>query len=316
VGYFEIPEDISNSRSEPNRPIPLGRGAKDVQLLLLTAGGQLAGIGELGELYVRSPHIAHGYIADDDLTAQNFIKNSFTNDTGDRLYQTGDLGRYLPDANIEWAGRKDRRVSVRGFRVELAEIEATLNQHGAVTNSAVIAREFIKADEPTEQRLFAYVEAQQDRSASVEELRCFLNAKLPSYMVPASIMVVDHLPLNPNGKVDFLKLSEAGSLLLSDKDESETPPTPVEQTLAKIFMAVLGIERIGRQENFFHLGGHSLLAAQVVTRLKESLNVALDLRTFLETPTVEGLARQVEALQIAVETTQGARDIEREEIEI
>jgi acyl carrier protein len=104
--------------------------------------------------------------------------------------------------------------------------------------------------------------------------------------------------------------------LLSDHDEFETPQTPVEQTLAKMFMAVLGIERIGRQENFFHLGGHSLLAAQVVTRLKESLNVALDLRTFLETPTVEGLARQVEALQIAVETTQGARDIEREEIEI
>ena len=316
VGYFEIPEDISKSQCQPNRPIPLGRGAKDVQLLLLNPGGQLAGVGELSELYMRSPHLAHGYMADDDLTAHNFIKNPFTKDTADRLYRTGDLGRYLPDGNVEWAGRKDRRVSIRGFRVELAEIEATLNQHGAVTNSAVIARELIKAGEPTELRLFAYVESQQGRSLCAEELRCFLSGKLPSYMQPAHIVILDHLPLNPNGKVDYLKLSEPNLLLLSGHEEFEASHSPIEKALAKIVTEVLGIERIGRQQNFFHLGGHSLLAAQVITRLKESLNVALDLRIFLETPTVEGLARQVEALQIAVETTQRARDIEREEIEI
>jgi acyl carrier protein len=265
---------------------------------------------------MRSPHLAHGYMADDDLTAHNFIKNPFTNDTADRLYRTGDLGRYLPDGNVEWAGRKDRRVSIRGFRVELAEIEATLNQHGAVTNSAVIARELIKAGEPTELRVFAYVESQQGRSLCAEELRCFLSGKLPSYMQPAHIVIVDHLPLNPNGKVDFLKLSEPNLLLLSGHEEFEAPHSPIEKALAKIFTEVLGIERIGRQQNFFHIGGHSLLAAQVITRLKESLNVALDLRIVLETPTVEGLARQVEALQTAVKTTQRARDIEREEIEI
>jgi amino acid adenylation domain-containing protein len=316
VGYFEIPEDISKSQCQPNRPIPLGRGAKDVQLLLLNPSGQLAGVGELSELYMRSPHLAHGYMADDDLTAHNFIKNPFTKDTADRLYRTGDLGRYLPDGNVEWAGRKDRRVSIRGFRVELAEIEATLNQHGAVTNSAVIARELIKAGEPTELRLFAYVESQQGQSLCAEELRCFLSGKLPSYMQPAHIVILDHLPLNPNGKVDFLKLSEPNLLLLSGHEEFEAPHSPIEKALAKIVTEVLGIERIGRQQNFFHLGGHSLLAAQVITRLKESLNVALDLRIFLETPTVEGLARQVEALQIAVETTQRARDIEREEVEM
>jgi amino acid adenylation domain-containing protein len=316
VGYFEISEDNSNRLNQSNRPIPLGRGTKDVQLLLLTAGGELAGIGELGELYVRSPHLAHGYMADDALTADNFIKNPFTNDPGDRLYRTGDMGRYLPDGNVEWVGRRDRRVSIRGFRVELAEIEATLNQHGAVTNSAVIGRELIKAGEPTELRLVAYVEAQRDRPASVEELRCFLNAKLPSYMVPAQIVIVNHLPLNPNGKVDFFKLPEPPPLSSASELGLAGPPTSIEQTLVEIFSDVLGLERIGPQENFFHLGGHSLLAAQVVTRLKETLKVALDLRMFFETPTVEGLARQVEVLQAVAETTQGAQDIGREQIEI
>ena len=316
VGYYEIPPDLGVHSHDAGRAIPLGRGIKDVQLLLLNKAGRLASVGELGELYVRSPHLAQRYMADDDFTADNFIKNPFTKDTGDRLYRTGDLGRYLPDGNVEWTGRKDRRVSVRGFRVELAEIESTLNQHGAVTNSAVVGRAFTAANKQAELRLLAYVEAKQDRSASVEELRCFLNAKLPSYMVPAHIIIVNHLPLSPNGKVDFLKLPEVDSPLMSDHEEFETPQTPIEQTLAKMFMAVLGIERIGRHGNFFHLGGHSLLAAQVVTRLKETLKVAVDLRMFLETPTVEGLARQVEVLQAVAETTQGAQDIGREQIEL
>jgi amino acid adenylation domain-containing protein len=316
VGYFEIPQYISSRQSQPNRPVPLGRGAPNVQLLLLTAGRQLAGIGELGELYVRSPHLAQGYVADDALTADNFINNPFTSDPGDRLYRTGDLGRYLPDGNVEWVGRRDRRVSIRGFRVELVEIEATLNQHAAVTNSAVLARGVIKSGEPTELRLVAYVEAQPGRSPSVEELRCFLNAKLPSYMVPAQIVIVNHLPLNPNGKVDFIKLPEPPSLPSASESGLAGPRTPIQQTLVKIFSQVLGLERIGPQENFFHLGGHSLLAAQVVTRLKETLKVALDLRMFFETPTVEGLARQVEVLQAVAETTQGAQDIGREQIEI
>jgi acyl carrier protein len=316
VGYYEIPQCISNRQSQWNRPIPLGSGAPNVQLLLLSAGGQLAGMGELGELYVRSPHLAQGYIADGDLTAQSFIKNPFTKEIGDRLYRTGDLGRYLPDGNVEWVGRKDRRVSVRGFRVEFAEIEATLNQHSDVRNSAVIAREFTRPDGQTELRLFAYVEAQQDRSPSVEELRCFLNARLPNYMLPAQIVIVDHLPLNPNGKVDFRRLREPSPLLPSSDLQCGVSQTLIEQTVAKMFTAVLGIERIGRQQNFFHLGGHSLLAARVVTRLRESLNVALDLRMFLQTPTVEGLARQVEALKTILQTTQGARGTERDEIDI
>ena len=130
VGYFQIPDEFP---SNADRAVPLGRGTKDVQLLLLNKNGQLTGIGELGELYVRSPHLATGYIGDEKRTQEMFVINPFTNDANDRMYKTGEIGRYLPDGNVEWAGRNDRRVNIRGFRVELEEVEAVLKQHPAVT---------------------------------------------------------------------------------------------------------------------------------------------------------------------------------------
>src|SRR5262249_18849297 len=125
-----------------NRAVPLGRGIKDVQLLLLNKNRQLAGVGELGELYVRSPHLAPGYIGDEKLTREMFVTNPFTNDPNDRLYRTGELARYLPDGNVEWAGRNDRRVNIRGFRVELEEVESVIKQHPAVQNSAVVLQDY------------------------------------------------------------------------------------------------------------------------------------------------------------------------------
>ena len=141
VGYFQIPDEFPSNADR--RAVPLGRGIKDVQLLLLNKNGQLAGIGELGELYVRSPHLATGYIGDEKRTQEMFVINPFTNDPKDRMYKTGEVGRYLPDGNVEWAGRNDRRVNIRGFRVELEEVEAVLKQHPAVKEAAVIAREFL-----------------------------------------------------------------------------------------------------------------------------------------------------------------------------
>src|SRR5262249_3923384 len=141
-GLFQSPYKFSIKESDSNRAVSLGQGIKDVQLLLLNKNRQLAGVGELGELYVRSPHLAAGYIGDEKLTAEMFVANPFTNDPDDRLYKTGELGRYLPDGNIEWAGRNDRRVNIRGFRVELAEVESVLKQHPAVTNAAVILQDY------------------------------------------------------------------------------------------------------------------------------------------------------------------------------
>jgi acyl-coenzyme A synthetase/AMP-(fatty) acid ligase len=206
VGYFEIPEEVSMRDSEAKQTIPLGRGVKDVQLLLLTPNGQRAGIGELAELYVRSPHLAAGYIAD----------NPFTDEKNDRIYRTGELGRYLPDGNVEWVGRKDRRVNIRGFRVELPEVESILKQHPAVQNAAVVVRdreisnpENLKPKTRTRelgQYLVAYVAAEEDSQSLVDLLRSFLSERLPDYMVPSYFLFLDRLPLNPNGKVDYLAL--------------------------------------------------------------------------------------------------------------
>jgi amino acid adenylation domain-containing protein len=324
VGYFEMPEETLTVQGTASQPIPLGRGIKDVQLLLLTTSGRLAGVGELAELYVRSPHLAQGYLGDSTLTAQNFIANPFTNEVTDRLYRTGELGRYLPDGNVEWVGRKDRQVSIRGFRVEPAEVETVLNQHPKVRQSAVVAQDEgeLRAENrksTMENRKFdtclvAYIESEQDQLISIDELRCFLNARLPDYMVPSYFLFVDHLPLSPNGKVDYLALSPPSQILRTVEYQFEAPRTEMEQTLGRIFSEVLCLERIGLQDNFFHIGGHSLLAAQIAARVRENLNVALDLRDFLETPTVADLARKVELLVHLLQTTSESDTEGREEI--
>ena len=320
VGYYEVPEHIATQALGGKQAIPSGRGIKDVQLLLLSASGQLAGIGELGELYVRSPHLATGYVGDDELTQQKFVVNPFTKKSGDRLFRTGELGRYLPDGNVEWVGRKDRRVNIRGFRVELGEVESVLNQHPAVKVVAVIAKDFlVEGPSPTssnELRLVAYVVPDLDRPLSIDELRSFLRAILPDYMVPSHFLILGRLPLTPNGKVDYEALPAAEQSRMGPTEWFVAPRNDLEANLCKIFSQVLGIEQVGVNDNFFRLGGHSLLAAQAASRIKEAFGVALELRTFLESPTVAELARQIGALLSAGQTTaQSAKD-EREEIEI
>jgi amino acid adenylation domain-containing protein len=319
VGYFQIPDEIPVYGTDANRAVPLGRGIKDVQLLLLNKSGQLAGIGELGELYVRSPHLAAGYIGDEKRTQEMFIINPFTNDPKDRMYKTGELGRYLPDGNVEWAGRNDRRVNIRGFRIELAEVESVMKQHPTVREAAVIVREF---DEPnfvnpkSDRRLVAYVVPDLDQPLSIDRLRSFLSARLPDYMVPSHFLILGRLPLTPNGKVDYEALSSAEPSRTGPTEWFVAPRNDLEANLCKIFSQVLGKELVGVDDNFFRLGGHSLLAAQAATRIKEAFGVALELRTFLEWPTVAELARQIGSLLSAGQTTgQSAKD-EREEIEI
>jgi len=320
VGYYEVPEHISTQARGGRQTIPLGRGIKDVQLLLLTASGQLAGIGELGELYVRSPHLATGYVGDDELTQQKFVVKPFTKKSGDRLFRTGELGRYLPDGNVEWVGRKDRRVNIRGFRVELGEVESVLSQHPAVKDVAVIAKDFlVGGPSPTssnELRLVAYVVPDLDRPLSIDELRSFLRAILPDYMVPSHFLILGRLPLTPNDKVDHQALLAANQPLSLSEASFFAPRTDVEQTLSRIVAQVLGREQVGLDENFFRLGGHSLLAAQVAARVREIFGVALELRSFLETPTVANLARQVEVLLKTLKTGQDTPSEEREEIEL
>jgi amino acid adenylation domain-containing protein len=323
VGYYEIPIDFAWNDTEANRPIPVGRGIKDVQLLLLTKAEQLAGVGELGELYVRSPHLAASYMGEEKLTTERFVTNPFTNDPDDRLYRTGELGRYLSDGNIEWAGRNDRRVNIRGFRVELEEIEFILKQHPAVANAAVVLQDYeISSPEnlkpktrnpKLDQRLVAYVVPDLDQPLSIDELRSFLSARLPDYMVPSDFLILGRLPLTPNGKVDYDALPLWEQSPTGQRDSFVAPRNDLEMKLCEIFSQVLGIKQVGANDNFFRLGGHSLLAAQAAARIKEAFGLGIELRMFLEFPTVAALAKHIAT---RIKPTPAIDDTDREEIEL
>ena len=318
------PNDSAVGQVEALKTIPLGRGIKDVQLLVLNRSRQLAGVGELGEIFVRSPHLAEGYIGDEERTEQMFIVNPFTNDPKDRLYRTGELGRYLPDGNVEWAGRNDRRVNIRGFRVELEEIEIALKQHPTVKDAAVVLQDYdISAPENSkletrnpklDQRLVAYVAADEESQSLADLLQSYLTTRLPNYMVPAHYVILPCLPLSPNGKVDYRSLP--APRFSPSGDESTSPRNEVEKKLCEIFAELLGRTGVAIEEDFFRIGGHSLLAARAAARIGDAFGVNLDLSTFLENPTVIGLAKKVDSLRATGQTTTEADKDQREEFDL
>ncbi len=326
VGYYEIPADFNATNADINRAIPLGQGIEDVQLLLVNKSGHLAGISELAELYVRSPHLAQGYVGDQTLTEERFLTNPFTDDPNERLYRTGELGRYLPNGNVEWAGRNDRRVNIRGFRVELEEIESVLRQHSTVRDATVITQdcEISSAEnaKPETQNpklrqcLVAYMVVEEESQSLTDLLHGYLSSRLPDYMVPAYFVILKQLPLNPNGKVDYQALPPVHEIFSDPSSSSFVPQNGIEANLCEIFARVLDRDHVGVDENFFRLGGHSLLAAQAAARIREAFQVGVELRTFLESPTVAALAKEIELRLKAEETTPGTEDTEREEIEI
>ena len=284
MGYFIIPkqnDDVHND-AIAHETIPLGRGIEGVQLLVLNDAGQLAGIGELGEIHVRTPYLARGYAGDDGLTQQKFITNPFTGIAGDRIYKSGDKGRYLPDGHLDFAGRSDQQVKVRGFRIELGEIESALMRHPEVRNSAVLARE----DAPGDKRLVAYVVSQQESAPSINELKNFLKQTLPEHMVSTAYVFVDALPLTPNGKVDRKALPAPDQSRPEIEEGYVAPRSLVEEMIAEIWAEVLKLQRVGVHDNFFDLGGHSLLATQVMSRIGQVFAVEIPLRALFERPTL------------------------------
>jgi amino acid adenylation domain-containing protein len=293
VSYFKVSNNGENSTNVHAKEIlPLGKGIEDVQLLLLNNAGQLAGVGEVGEINLRSPHIARGYMGDDALTQDRFIKNPFTKTAGDRLYRTGDLGRYLPDGNVEPLGRADHQVKIRGFRVELGEVEAALGTHAGVREAVVITKE----DSPGDKRLVAYYVVEPAATPTSGELRQFLKAKLPDYMIPSAFVSMERLPLTPNKKIDRRALPEPLQTESASNTGYASPTTTVERKLSNIWAGVLKLERVGLHDNFFELGGHSLLAIRLIARVREEFDIELRLREFFESPTVAQVACQVERL--------------------
>ncbi|MBW8879229.1 MAG: amino acid adenylation domain-containing protein, partial [Acidobacteria bacterium] len=293
VAFHRVMLEEAEAVSERARQVlPLGRGIQDVQLLVINRVGMLAGLGEIGEIVVRSPHLARGYLDNEELTAERFQVNPFTAEAGDRIYRTGDLGRYRPDGEVSFAGRSDFQVKLRGFRIELGEIEAALVSHPAVREAVVLLR----ADLPGGSGLAAYVVADGAEEERSQPLRGWLEERLPSYMVPAAFVSLQSLPRTPNGKVDRRALERIAPEMARVAEGSVAPRTPAEELLAGIWAQVLGLERVGVEESFFALGGHSLLATRVTSRVKDVFGVELPLRSLFVTPTVAGLARELERI--------------------
>ena len=264
VGYYVVPPRETVGVPEV---LPLGHGIADVQLLVVNAAGKLAGVGEVGEIWARSPHVALGYLGEPERTAERFVVNPWTGDPADRAYRTGDLGRYLPGGDVTFAGRADQQVKVRGFRIELGEIESVLGRHPEVREAAVVAR-----GDGSDKRLVAYV-VPSDGSADIAALRAFLRERLPDYMVPSAWVPLAALPLTPNGKLDRRALPEPPEE--GSTGDTVAPRSLAEELVTEIWREVLGRERIGVHDDFFDLGGHSLLATQVIARIRNALGVEL-----------------------------------------
>jgi amino acid adenylation domain-containing protein len=272
----------------------IGRPIANVKFFVLGEQLQPAPIGVVGELYVGGAALARGYIGLAAATADRFVPHPYSQAGGERLYKTGDLVRYLANGNLDYVGRADQQVKIRGYRIELGEIEAVLEQHEAVAEAIATVR-----DEGGQKRLAVYVVG-NGATPNIQELRAYLQQRLPAYMVPAAIVFIDRTPLTANGKVDHKALPEPDWVQI--ERGWIAPRTDTEEVLAALWMQVLGIDQVGMNNNFFELGGHSLLATQVISRLREAFHVELPLRDFFQRPTISGLA---ETLNTAIETQQG-----------
>lgn len=278
---------VRDSRDQPS----IGHPLANYQVHLLDVTQRLAPIGASGELYVGGNGLARGYLNQPSLTAERFVPNPFSQEMGARLYKTGDLGRRLHGGKIEFLGRADSQVKIRGYRIELGEIESVLAQHHAVRDVAVIARK----DALVGPQLFAYIVPNDVQAELAAELREYAAKKLPDYMMPSAFLMLDAMPLTGSGKVDRLALPAPELLRLGAEGKFNPPQTHVEEIVAGIWAHLLGLDRVGRDGNFFSLGGHSLLATQVIIQLRETFEVEIPLVSLFEAPTVVSLAEKIEA---------------------
>jgi amino acid adenylation domain-containing protein len=269
----------------------IGRPIANMEIFVLDPHGSPVPVGLPGELYIGGVGLARGYHGRAGLTAEKFVPHPFSRRPGARLYRTGDLVRYLPDGNVVFLGRIDFQVKVRGFRIELEEIEGVLGTLASVGQSVVVARE----DKPGERRLVAYVVAREGETPTVEELRGFLKEKLPEYMVPSAFVLLDAFPLTPNGKVNRKALPDPRGSRPNLGAVFVAPQTEVERELAQVWREELGVERVGVNDNFFDLGGHSLLLMKMHHKLQERLRQELPLMMLFKYPTVSTLAHHLSA---------------------
>lgn len=290
------------------KSIPYGKPLTNQHFYVLNEALEPCPIWVSGTLYIGGIGLAKGYWRDEEKTRASFIVHP---ETGERLYCTGDRGRYLPDGNIEFLGREDLQVKVRGYRIELGEIEAALGQHPGVQVALVTAL----GDQQSHKRLVGYFIPHPESVLTPNELHNFLSNKLPSYMVPSILIELDKLPLSPNGKVDRRALPAPDQVKPESAVTFVKPRTSTEKRLAGIWAEVLDVERVSIHDNFFQLGGNSLLATQVMTRIRDAFQVELPLRHFFESPTIAQFAVAIaEQLALASDSemlTQALAELEQ-----
>ncbi len=280
-----------------NNDIHIGKPYANTRVYVLDADLQPCAIGVVGELYIAGVGLARGYWNRPALTAERFIANPFALDPGERLYRTGDLASWRDDGNLLFHGRTDQQVKIRGFRIEPGEIEAALLRDPQIAQAAVIPCE----DTAGDKRLVAYLVASQDQTIDLRRLRELVSARLPSYMVPAAFVVLDALPLTPNGKLDRRALpAPDGSGLAAGY---VAPSTPEEILLCELVAELLGLDRVGLADNFFHLGGHSLMATRLAAQIRSRLERDLPIRTIFDAPVLGDLARALRDISMRIGET-------------
>ncbi|HMJ26188.1 MAG TPA: condensation domain-containing protein, partial [Pyrinomonadaceae bacterium] len=284
VCLYHIPSSIDDEVDG----LPIGRPIANSEIYILDTDGRPCAVDVAGELYIGGAGVGRGYLNRPELTAEKFIPHPFAA-AGGRLYRTGDWARCRPDGQIAFAGRRDQQVKLRGFRVELGEVETALAKHPSIREGVVVARQ----DERAGTRLIAYFvsDGPDNVTLSAGDLRSFLSARLPEHEIPSVFVQMAALPLSANGKINRLALPEPESSRPNLSSDYLAPRTPDEEKLAAIWSEVLRLERVGIKDNFFELGGHSLLAAQVVARVRAEFKVETSLRWLFESPTVELMVR-------------------------
>ncbi|MEH2435495.1 MAG: amino acid adenylation domain-containing protein [Nostoc sp.] len=282
----ETAAEASSTRPE----IPIGKAIANTQIYILDRRSQPLPIGVTGEIYISGIGITQGYFNRLELTSEKFIPNPFSSESGSYLYRSGDLGRYLNDGNIELIGRQDNQAKIRGFRIDLTEIETILGQYPGVQNTVVIARE----DVPGDKHLVAYLVPKQGETFGSEQLLSFLQQKLSEHLLPSAFVIVDSLPLNANGQVDYKALAALNPTTSKIEKIFATAENPLQLQLTEIWENVLGVHPIGITDNFFDLGGHSLLAVRLFSQIEKIAGKNLALSILLQAPTIEQLANIVE----------------------
>ena len=293
--YYQVPQEI-----DPEKAVYVGRPIQNYQVYILDDYLSPVPLGVVGDLYIGGEGLAIGYLYQPGVTATSFIPNPFSNKPGDRLYHTGDRVRYLPDGTLEFIGRSDRQVKIRGKRVEIGEVEAVLRTHPKVFDCAVTSI----PEKKLETTLIAYITSGSDQEIpATPDLRSYLQDKMPDYMVPSIFIPTDNLPLTSTGKINYQELPLPETQPLGFGDETLPPTTETEQLLTKIWGTHLGMEPIGIRDDFFDLGGHSLMAIRIMADIEKTFGIEIPLAILFQATTIADLASYIEGATTPTEVT-------------